>query len=85
MFANWCFSLRNIGETLIGAVAIVFVGAKWMEGRTILSVAFDRLDKSQVIVKGPDEENVVWLGQRYGTKLEAEAVADAFSNRLAED
>ena len=33
-------------------------------------------------MKGPDENNVVWIGQRYGSRLEAEAVAAVIEERL---
>jgi hypothetical protein len=32
--------------------------------------------------KGPDENNIVWIGCRYANKLEAEAVAAIIEERM---
>jgi hypothetical protein len=84
MVGVWCVDVRYIFEQLIYLAAILFVGAKFFEGRTILTVGFDKLDKDKMIVKGPDDENVVWVGHRYGSKLEAQAIAEALDSRLEE-
>jgi hypothetical protein len=69
---------------LIYVAALVFVAAKFFEVRTIITVGFDRLDGAKVVLKGPDEQNVVWIGHRYGSKYEADAIAVALQNRLRE-
>jgi len=84
MTANWCYSLRNIAETVMSAAVLVFVAAKIVEGRTILTIGFDKLDANKVSFKGPDENNIVWIGHRYGSKFEADAVAATLENRLKE-
>lgn len=50
--------------------------------RTVLSVGFERIDASAMAVKGPDDANVVWIGRRYRSRAEAEAVAAALEVRL---
>jgi hypothetical protein len=85
MLGEWCYDLRNVAENVIWAAAVVFIGAKLLEGRTILSVGFDKLDAAKVSVKGPDEDNIVWIGHRYGTRFEAETVAATLESRLRED
>jgi len=84
MVGEWCYSLHFLCESVIGAAAIVFIGAKFLEARTVLSVGFDNLDAAKMSIKGPDAENVVWVGHRYGTKLEAESVFAALESRLKE-
>jgi hypothetical protein len=68
-------------EQGIYAAVILFVGAKFVETRTILTIGFDKLDASKMLVKGPDEDRV-WIGRRYGTKIEAQVVAEALAGRL---
>ena len=84
MFANWCYSFRNISETLISAGVFLFIGGKFLENRTTLTLGFEALDSSQISMKGPDDNNVVWVGHRYGTRLEAEAIAATIESRLKE-
>lgn len=79
---TWCVDMRYVIEQLIYVGAIVFVGAKFFETRTIFTVGFDRLDAAKVAMKGPDDDNVVWIGQRYPSRLEAETVAAAIEERL---
>lgn len=80
MFAAWCFGLRGVGETLMSAGALVFVAGKFLETRTTFSVGFS--DARNVLSKGPDEDNVVWVGHRYASRLEAEAAAGAIESRI---
>jgi hypothetical protein len=82
MFATWVVDARYLAEQAVYAATIFFVGAKFFETRTMLTVGFESLDKSKISVKGPDENNVVWIGQRYATPVEAQAVAEAFTERL---
>lgn len=84
MLGEWCYSLHFLCESVIGAAAIVFIGAKFLEARTILSVGFDNVDSARMAIKAPDDENVVWVGHRYGTKLEADSVYAALESRLTE-
>jgi hypothetical protein len=50
----------------------------------LLSVAFDKLDAANMSIKGPDASNTIWIGRRYGTQPEAEAVAAALQSRMQE-
>ena len=84
MIGEWCYSLHFLCESVIGAAAIVFVGARFLEARTVLSVGFDSIDAAKMSVKGPDSENVVWIGHRYGTQMEAESVVAMLESRLKE-
>jgi hypothetical protein len=83
MVLYWTADFRYIFENGIYAAMVLFVGAKFFETRTVLTVGFDTVDGSKVTVKGPDEEHVVWIGRRYDTAREAEAVAGVIADRLA--
>lgn len=82
MFETWFSDFRFLFEQLIYVGALVFVGAKFFETRTIFTVGFDKLDAAKVAMKGPDEDNVVWVGHRYASRLEAETVAATIGERL---
>ncbi|HWD26534.1 MAG TPA: hypothetical protein VG387_05175 [Rhizomicrobium sp.] len=84
MLSTIVSDLRYFTEQLIYVSALIFVGAKFFETRTTFAVTFDRLDAAKISVKGPDGDNVVWIGQRYTTPLEAQSVADMLENRLKE-
>jgi hypothetical protein len=73
---------RYLAEQAIYAATIFFVGAKFFEMRTLFTVGFDKMDASKVKLKGPDDDNVVWVGYRYGNRMEADAIAAAFEERL---
>ena len=82
MLVTWVSNFRYVFEQGIEAAIILFVGAKFLESRTTLAVGFDKLDSSRVSVKGPDEQNTVWIGQRYATAIEAQAIAETMVERL---
>jgi hypothetical protein len=85
MLIYWVIDFRFVFEQMIYAGTILFIGAKFIETRTIFTIGFDKLDADKVSMKGPDENNVVWIGHRYGTKLEADTVAQLLESRLKDD
>jgi len=74
--------LRYVLEQLMVCGAILFAAGKFLDMRTTVTVGFDRLDAARMSVKGPDETNTVWIGQRFDTRVEAEAIAGAMEKRL---
>ncbi|HTQ13758.1 MAG TPA: hypothetical protein VMH86_07775 [Rhizomicrobium sp.] len=82
MLATWCYDLRIVSDTLMSSAFLVFAAAKFLEGRTLLTFGFENIDAAKVSMKGPDADNVVWVGYRYGSALEAHSVATAMENRL---
>ena len=82
LYGTLAYDFRFLFEQLIYVGAIVFVGAKFFETRTILTVGFDKLDSDTMRLRGPDDDNVVWVGQHYRTRLEAEAMASALQSRM---
>ena len=84
MLLTWCMDFRSLFAQLVYAGAIVFIGSKFIETRTIFMVGFDKLDAAKVNMKGPDEDNIVWIGHRYGSRMEAETVAATIESRLKE-
>ena len=85
MLTIWCADFRYLFEHLIYAGAIVFIGGKFIETRSIFTVGFDKLDAAKVSMKGPDDDNIVWIGHRYGSRMEAETVAAAIESRMKDD
>ena len=83
MVLYWTIDFRYVFENGVYASTLLFVGSKFFESRTVLTVGFDTVDGSKVTVKGPDDEHVVWIGRRYDTAQEAEAVASVIADRLA--
>jgi hypothetical protein len=83
MMTYWVTDFRYLFEQGVYAATVFFVGAKFFETRTVMTIGFDRADGSKVAVKGPDDENVVWIGRRYDSPREAQAVASAMAERLA--
>ncbi len=84
LFATWVSDFRYLFEQGIYAATVFFVGAKFFETRTILTVGFDKIDAAYISLKGPDDDNVVWIGRRYRSRLEAETIAAALGERLKE-
>ena len=84
MLSTWCYDLRQVAEQGMFLGIVLFAGAKFFETRTIFTVGFDNLDSAKIRMKGPDDDNTVWIGHRYGTRLEAESVAATIENRLKE-
>ena len=84
MVLAWVSDFLFLFEQGIFAAPLFWVGASFVETRTLLGVGFDRLDAGAMSVKGPDEANTVWIGRRYDAQLEAEAVATALESRIRE-
>ena len=84
MLATWCYDLRQTFDGLMYIGALLFIGAKFFETRTIFTVGFDNMDSAKISMKGPDDDNIVWIGHRYGTRLEAETIAATIESRLRE-
>jgi hypothetical protein len=82
MLSTWIVDFRYLADQAVYAATIFIVGAKFIEMRTVFTVGFDKLDAAKIVIKGPDDDNVVWVGHRYGTRFEAEAVAETFAERL---
>jgi hypothetical protein len=84
MIGLWVADFRYLTEQLVLAGSIIFAGARFIEARTVFTIGFDKQDTSKISLKGPDADNIVWIGHRYGTQMEAETVAEAFAERLKE-
>lgn len=84
MLTSWISNLRYLFSNLTLSSAILFVGLVFLETRSTLSIGFDKLDAATISVRGPDDENIVWVGQRYRSELEAKAVAEALTYKLQE-
>jgi hypothetical protein len=84
MLATWSYDLRQVADNLVFVGVVLFVGAKLLETRTLISIGFDRIDAGRISMKELGDDNVVWVGRRYDSRLEAEAVAAQIESRLRE-
>jgi hypothetical protein len=83
MFETWASDFRYLFETGMYVGTLLFVGAKFFELRTVFAIGFDTIDAERMTLKGPDENNIVWVGHRYRSALEAETIAAALKERLS--
>lgn len=82
MLAVWAAGFRYICEQIMFVSTVAILGSKFLKSRTVFSVGFDKIDSNKILLKGPDEENTVWIGRRYNNSLEAECVAAALTDRI---
>ena len=47
-------------------------------------MGFNMADSSRISMKGPDEDNIVWVGRKYDSVVEAETVATAIQQKLGQ-
>jgi len=78
----WVADLRFLAEQLIYASTILFIGAKFFEQRTTLSVGFDKADSASMAVKGPDENGYIWVGKKYANRAEGETAVAALRSGI---
>ena len=84
VISRWLYDFRYLFEQLIYVSAILYVGMKFLETRTVFSVGFNMADSSRISMKGPDEDNIVWVGRKYDSLVEAETVATAIQQKLSQ-
>jgi hypothetical protein len=74
---SWSF-----GQTLIWAGVLLYCFGRFTASSFVTIVGFEQTRPSELIVRGPDADNIVWLGRHYATTTEAEAVANTFRQRF---
>jgi len=84
VISRWLYDFRYLFEQLIYVSAILYVGMKFLETRTVFSMGFNMADSSRISMKGPDEDNIVWVGRKYDSVVEAETVATAIQQKLGQ-
>jgi hypothetical protein len=82
MARTWVADLRFMSLQIIYAATILFIGAKFIEQRTVISVGFDKRDSGKMAVKGPDEKFYVWVGRKYPSRIEAENAVAALRSGI---
>jgi hypothetical protein len=82
MAKTWITDFRYLADQIIYASIILLVGSKFFEARTVLTIGFDKLDAKRMAVLGPDEEGFIWVGRKYNTRFEGEAVVAALKSRI---
>jgi hypothetical protein len=80
--SRWLYDFRLLFEQLIFVSSLLYVGAKFLETRSVFSVGFNTADASRMSMKGPDGDNIVWIGRKYDSDVEAETVAAAIQEKL---
>ncbi len=73
---------RFLTEQLVYAAAILFVGSRFFEQRTLITIAFDRPDSEKMAVSGPDENGFIWIGRKYASRIEGETAVAALKTRI---
>jgi hypothetical protein len=74
--------IRFLAEQVMYAAAILFVGSRFFEQRTLITIAFDRPDSDKMAVKGPDENGFIWVGRKYTSRIEGETAVAALKTRI---
>ncbi len=82
MIGAWVTDFFYLFEQCIFGGIVLFAAAKFLEARTTFTIAFDKLDAANMKMTGPDDDNVVWIGQRFATPVEAHVMAEAIQARL---
>jgi hypothetical protein len=79
----WVSSLHyGLGSALAWIGAVFYCLGRFLELSHVTIVGFGQADPSELIVKGPDKDHVVWIGKPYKNEIDAEAAANAFSARI---
>jgi hypothetical protein len=73
---------RFLFEQVMYASAILFVGSRFFEQRTLITIAFDRPDSEKMTVSGPDENGFIWIGRKYASRIEGETAVAALKSRI---
>jgi hypothetical protein len=79
---TWTNDLRFLAEQVMYAATILFVGAKFFEQRSLISVGFDKADGEKMAVSGPDENGYIWVGRKYPSRTEGENAVAALRSGL---
>ncbi len=81
---TWTADFRYLADQVLYASVILLVGAKFFETRTVLTIGFDKIDPAKMAVLGPDDEGFIWVGRKYTSRFEGEAVVAALKARIQE-
>ena len=79
---TWIIDFRFLAEQIIYASAILFIGARFFEQRTLITIAFDKPDAGKMAVMGPDENGFIWIGRKYPSRLEGETAVAVLKSRI---
>jgi len=72
----------GLGSTLSWIGALFYCLGRLLESGFVTIIGFERTPPSKLLVKGPDENHVVWIGNPYDSALDAELAAQALAKRL---
>ena len=77
------FLMVRVAQPLTYVSALLIGGGVLLRNWRVTLVGFENSPLEELMVHGPDEANVVWIGKRYENAFDAEAAANALANRLA--
>jgi hypothetical protein len=69
------------GPLVYNSVFLIAIGVLLRSWRVTL-IGFESTPAAQIVVSGPDDDNVVWLGKKYASALDADLAANALAKRL---
>jgi len=72
----------GLGTILTPIGAAFYCLGRFLEVGIVTIVGFERTPPSELIVKGPDDQNIVWIGKPYKNAVDAELARQAFSQRI---
>jgi hypothetical protein len=72
----------GLGALLAPIGAAFYCLGRFLEVGLVTIVGFEKTPPSELIVKGPDDQNIVWIGKPYKNAVDAELAARAFSQRI---
>lgn len=69
------------GPLAYNSVLLIVAGLVLRVGKVEL-VGFEHTAQNELVVDGPDHDNVVWLGKRFTNTFDAEVAAQALARRM---
>lgn len=72
----------GLGTLLAPIGAVFYCLGRFLEVGLVTIVGFERTPPSELIVRGPDDQHIVWIGKPYKNAVDAELAKQAFSQRI---
>ncbi len=75
----------SAGTSLFWAGVVLYALGRLLDRSSITILGFERTEPSECTVRGPDENNTVWIGRSYKHPMDAEHAVLALKERLGDD
>jgi hypothetical protein len=74
--------LSHLAAPLVyNSVLLIAIGVLLRNWRVTV-VGFENSKTGEIVIEGPDEANIVWVGKAYPSRHDAQLVTDALAKRL---